>query len=194
MCPRSIRNSWALKNVCHKNNALAQLNRSIFVCLFTFIAQHSSISRSRMDRIHGSLKSSGIKSKDTHLQLHSHGRRQSPFLQPGYAWHMSQLSPCQPTLHRHSPGFLQYPCDWLQFFAHIAEKRQTWNSRECSTWMGEGLGYLRMWHRMPVHPAWHLHSSGFVHEPCWQPGRTWHSLHVGPAQPRRHRHSPGISQ
>lgn len=53
---------------------------------------------------------------------------------------------------------------------------------------------LRMWHRIPVHPGWHLHSSGLVQEPCWQPGKTWHSLHVGPAQPRRQRHSPGISQ
>lgn len=53
---------------------------------------------------------------------------------------------------------------------------------------------LRMWHKMPIHPGWHLHSNGLVHEPCWHPGSTWHSLQVGPAQPRRQRHSLGISQ
>lgn len=53
---------------------------------------------------------------------------------------------------------------------------------------------LRMWHRIPVQPSSHLHSNGLVHEPCWHPGSTWHSLHVGPAQPRRQRHSFGISQ
>ncbi len=32
------------------------------------------------------------------LQLHSHGRRQSPFLHPGYGWHFEQFSPVQPIL------------------------------------------------------------------------------------------------
>lgn len=39
-----------------------------------------------------------------------------------------------------------------------------------------------------------FHTNGFVHDPCWHPGKTWHSLHVFPDQPRRHRHSPGASQ
>lgn len=29
---------------------------------------------------------------------------------------------------------------------------------------------------------WNL-TSGFWHDPFWQPGNTWHSLHVGPDQP-----------
>lgn len=37
-------------------------------------------------------------------------------------------------------------------------------------------------------------TNGLVHDPCWQPGNTWHSLHVLPDQPKRQRHSPGASQ
>lgn len=37
-------------------------------------------------------------------------------------------------------------------------------------------------------------TNGFVHDPCWHPGKTWHSLQVGPAHPNRHLHSFGTSQ
>lgn len=52
----------------------------------------------------------------------------------------------------------------------------------------------RVWHSSPVYPGKHLHSSGLSQYPCWQPGSGWHARHVGPAQPRRQRHSPGDSQ
>lgn len=37
-------------------------------------------------------------------------------------------------------------------------------------------------------------TNGLVHDPCTHPGKTWHSLHVGPAHPNLQRHSFGTSQ
>jgi hypothetical protein len=48
------------------------------------------------------------------------------------------------------------------------------------------LWYVRVWQSSPVYPSWQRHSRGLVQYPCWHPGSTWQSVHVSPAQPRRH--------
>lgn len=138
--------------------------------LLTFITQHATIAWSVIEKQFLATKSSCYSiCIVTHLQLHSHGRWQSPFLQPGYGWHLSQFSPWYPTLHLHSPGFLQYPCFWLQFGAQIAIIRRKKTPKTIYFKIKRlkritninVIFNLRIWHNIPVQPGWHLHSCEF---------------------------------